>query len=151
MSQSQRFRRRESLPTEIGEYLADTSIGALAKRASALTQLQAALWSVLPEKLRDHCDLANLRRGSLVAVADSPLWAAQLRNHQGLLQKRAEQLNLPIKRVEVRVVPSHQRTPKTPVKRHLSDASRQYLQGIAEQTPDNDLRAILTRIAKRRT
>ncbi len=151
MSQSQRSRRSDSIPTEIGECLRNARLGSWSKRAHSLSQLKQALWSALPVSLQAHCELANLRGNLLIVTAGSSVWASQLRHHADLLRTRARQLRLPIERVEVRVVPSHRRPLKSKVHRPLSTTAKQHLSNVAAQTSDDDLRAILQRIATRRS
>jgi hypothetical protein len=61
----------------------------------------------LPETLKQHCHVANLRDKTLVVHSDSSLWATQLRYMTSeLLQQWQKEKAMPVEQLEVRVRPA---------------------------------------------
>lgn len=59
----------------------------------------------LPETLKQHCHVANLRDKTLVISSDSSLWATQIRYMAADLLQQLEK-TMPIEQLEVRVRPA---------------------------------------------
>ena len=61
----------------------------------------------LPETLKQHCHVANLRDKTLVVHSDSSLWATQLRYLASELLQQWQQKNaMPVEQLEVKVRPA---------------------------------------------
>jgi len=61
----------------------------------------------LPETLKQHCHVANLRDKTLVVHSDSSLWATQLRYMASdLLHQWQQEKAMPVEQLEVRVRPA---------------------------------------------
>lgn len=71
-------------------------IGQLRLKAKRLSQLNKIFQSVLPEFLTNHITLANIKDDLLVAFADSPIWATNMRYEiPGILNKLKKLDNFP--------------------------------------------------------
>ena len=71
-------------------------IGQLQLKAKRLHQLNKIFQSALPEFLTNHITLATLKDGLLVAFADSPIWATNMRYEiPGILNKLKQLDNFP--------------------------------------------------------
>lgn len=61
----------------------------------------------LPEKLEEHCHVANLRDKTLIVHSDSSLWATQLRYMASdLLEQWQKEKTIPIEKIEIKVRPT---------------------------------------------
>ena len=73
------------------------SIGPLAERASQLIELRKLFREVIPAGLADACEVANLRKDTLVVLASTSACAAKLKQLSPrlatLFQKRGWQVN----------------------------------------------------------
>jgi len=105
---------------------------------------------VLPAALRAHCRLANVREGTVVMTADSPVWAARLK-YLGptLLEQLRRGHGLEGKELRVRIAPAA--VPETPPLRRpvMPAAAGDALRSLAEHESDPDLAAALRRLGSR--
>ncbi len=124
----------------------------LVERARELARLDTAVAAELPADMRPHCQVANLRAGTLVLAADSPAWAARLRFHAPRLLRRLRARGLKAQRVRVLIqapIPARRETPVPPPRRLSAEAAR-LIHQQAEAIADPDLAAALRRLARRR-
>jgi len=116
----------------------------------------ASMWhQCVQPPLAEHARPGSLRHGSLEIIADSPVWASRLRQHQMELLRRLRLLPglEDVHEVRVRVVPA---APKTAARRaaptrgesRIPRNVRAQLQGLAEDVSDPALRAALRRLGK---
>ncbi len=143
-----RSSNKGSRRTSVGECLTGPSWQNLRQRASALQRLQDVLWPVLPETLQSQCQLVNISDGSITCLAGSPVWASQLRQFGPSLLRQAAVNGLTLARVVVRVGPLAVPPAKPPgLSKPLDSASRAHLAAVAADLPDEELKAILLRMA----
>ena len=79
-------------------------IGQLQLKAKRLHQLNKIFQSALPEFLTNHITLATLKDGMLVAFADSPIWATNMRYETPDVLNKLKQLNNFPEIHEIRVI-----------------------------------------------
>ncbi len=77
----------------------------LLQHSKLIKKLDTIFNDSLPEKLKQHCHVANLRDKTLVISSDSSLWATQLRYMSSDLLQQLEK-TMPIEQLEVRVRPA---------------------------------------------
>lgn len=124
------------------------AVAALAAHAKALDALDRTLRQLLPDPLRRHCCLADLRAGRLVFLASSPVWAAKLRFHQTALLAEARKVaGIPIGNFAVKVAPLPPVPPEQTRRKPLSDAAAEHLKTAAHSVADPELRAAYLRLA----
>ena len=124
----------------------------LMARARELQRLEKAVLERLPRELQSHCRLANLREGTLVLQADSPVWGARLRySAPSLLRELGRTGGIPrLKRIEILVRPARVtlvRQGSEP--RTLGSRSTRLLREVAAATEDPDLRRAWSKLASR--
>ena len=124
----------------------------LMARARELQRLERTVLERLPQPLREHCRLANLRDGTLVLQADSPVWGARLRySAPSLLRELARGGGVPrLRRIEILVRPTRvtlvrQRSEPRTIGAH----SARLLREVAASTEDPDLRQAWSKLASR--
>ncbi|HEX6832801.1 MAG TPA: DciA family protein [Rudaea sp.] len=123
-------------------------VAALAKRARALDALDRKLRQPLPEPLRRHCCLADVRAGRIVFLASSSVWAAKLRSHQNAIMTEASVITgLKIEKFAVKVAPLPLVPPRQTKIKPLSRAAADHLEAAARSLSDPDLRALYLRMA----
>ncbi len=126
------------------------SLPVLLQRARELNKLNQALKNALPDPLRDHCEVLNLRGQTLTLAASSPAWATRLRYlTPTVLQQLAQSQSVKVRTIQVRVVPTRTEQRRKPAPRHarLSRANARLLLQTAESLQDERLRSALKRIA----
>jgi len=124
----------------------------LMARTRELQRLEKTVLEHLPQALQGHCRLANLRDGTLVLQADSPVWGARLRySVPNLLRELGRVRGMPrLKRIEILVRPArvtlvrHDNESRT-----LGSNSARLLREVAAATEDPDLRRAWTQLASR--
>lgn len=144
MKRSQRFSRVLSQSEGL--------VPQLMARARELQRLEKVVLDRLPQALQAHCRMANLREGTLVLQADSPVWGARLRySVPNLLRELSRTGGMPrVKRIEILVRPTrvtlvrHRNEP-----RRLGARSALLLREVAASTEDPDLRRAWTKLASR--
>ena len=77
----------------------------LLQHSKLIKKLDKIFNESLPEKLKQHCHVANLRDKTLVISSDSSLWATQIRYMAADLLQQLEK-TMPIEQLEVRVRPA---------------------------------------------
>lgn len=124
---------------------------AYVQRTPTLAQLDASLAAALPEMLRSHISLANIRGDSAVIVAESDVWALRAK---ALAPRIARYLRtkcgietLKSVRVVVRPLPLFQWSTRRRTK-HMSTRSGKALQSLADRVGDDSLGAALRRLAR---
>lgn len=79
----------------------------LLQHSQLIQKIEKIFNDSLPETLKQHCHVANLRDQTLVVHSDSSLWATQLRYMASdLLQQWQNETAMPIEQLEVRVRPA---------------------------------------------
>lgn len=142
-------------PVSLGRMLEEPSspLGRLIRHARQLAEWDSRLAASLPEDLRGHVRLADVRGGVAVLLVDSPVWHARTRFRSAAVLevlRRVPGLEA-LNATEVRVgVP---RPPKPPERRarrpKLSAASAAWLARCAETETDPALRQVLLRLSRR--
>jgi hypothetical protein len=134
-------------PSSFAQLAKTGDLGSLVDRVRMLDALDRQLRQSLPEALRQHCRLANVRADRLVFLVDSPVWSAKLRLHADALYGAAAAVGLEVGSLTVKVatmqpVPRDQ-APHTP----LSPAARDALRAAAGAVADPELKDRLLRLA----
>jgi len=123
-------------------------IAALMERARALMDLDTRLRLTLPESVRRHCCLADVRAGRVVFLADSSTWAAKLRLHQSVILAEAQRaLGQEVKSFAVKVAPLPSVPPEPARRKPLSRTSASHLEMAARSLVDPELRALFLQLA----
>jgi len=77
----------------------------LLQHSKLIKKLDKIFNESLPEKLKQHCHVANLRDKTLVIYSDSSLWATQLRYMASDLLQQLEK-TMPVEQLEIKVRPA---------------------------------------------
>lgn len=113
-----------------------------------LAALDAQLRLSLPEPLRGHCCLADVRAGRIVFLASTPAWAAKLRLMQNLLLAQARQvLGADVKVFTVKVADLAPVPPEPARRKPLSPAAAEHLTAAARSLSDPELKALYLQLA----
>ena len=128
-------------------------IGQLRLEAKRLDQLNKIFQSALPEFLTDHITLATIKDGLLVAFADSPIWATNMRYETPSILKKLKQLeNFPeideIKLVQSRTANTQVSNTKREKVQPASESVRNLLTKQASTLKNRKLQSALRRLAK---
>jgi len=125
----------------------------LLAHAKTIQRLDQALSAFLAEPLRTHCCVANAQGDLLTLQVDSPVWKTRLHyltpQIQEHLGRYCHQSALKRTRIIVQTksrpttIPSHQP--------HISSVAARMLENVAEGTDNDDLAAVLRRLAGRKT
>ena len=144
-----------SSPTKLDSIVAHNSIlRQLFRKAGDHQKLSLLVKGLLEEPLRSHIQLAAIRDGKLILIADSSAWAAKLRYRVPDLHKQIAQSKdfADIQTIRVKVARSSQM--RAPLKSRkalpISEFSAGRLERQAESIDDLALRGALLRLAKRR-
>ena len=144
-----------SSPTRLDAIVAQNSIlRQLLRQAAVHQKLDLQVKCLLEEPLNGHIQLAVIREGSLILVADSPAWAAKLRYQvpQLLRQITGNPVFPDIRTIRVKVATSA--ASRQPVKvaqmRPLTKIAARELNRQAGFLEDPALRDALSRLANRR-
>ena len=81
-------------------------VGQLRLKAKRLNQLNKIFQSTLPESLTNHITLANIKDELLVAFADSPIWATNMRYEIPGILNKLKQLETFPKISEIKLIQS---------------------------------------------
>lgn len=124
----------------------------LLKKIDHLKQLQNIVEPYLAPHLRTHCQVANMSDGCLILVVSNAALATELRWQSqellNLLKKISPFEALTNIKIKVRLPTLPPRfAEKLPEKRHLSTATCELIRDYAEQLGDEDLKAVMKRIA----
>jgi hypothetical protein len=124
----------------------------LIAHAERLQRASQVLRTHLDEPLAGHCQVANIKDGSIVMHADSSAWAAKLRFH---VASMLEQLNQAhgfgvLRAIRIKVSPLSEGLPTVPAEQlTLSERAATVLKSAAHATEDSELRVVLLRLAQR--
>ncbi|MFQ5488044.1 MAG: DUF721 domain-containing protein [Gammaproteobacteria bacterium] len=130
------------------------AFGRLRERCEQLKQLDRLVRKHLPEALREHCRVANLRDGELVLQTESPAWSAMLRYQLPSLLKRLQAVDgiPPLHHIRLTVMPAsgavqlRRQQPVMPLR--MAPATALLIATLAESLEDAALRASLLRLAR---
>ena len=151
-------RRVEALPwvrsCQVRRVLPDTlCLRVIERQPVALIRLEKRISGYLDPKLASHTRVANARDGILVLQADSPAWAARLRQQVPTLITRLRETGEtgPVEQIRVTVRPADQTgpPPARPMAR-LSSRSAAEIEAAAEAIDDRALGSALKRLARHR-
>jgi hypothetical protein len=139
MSDPKSQSRRSAVPIPALQALSETASDPV-RRAFWLDALERRLRPCLPPGLADHCRLANVAKGKLVFLVDSPVWRAKLRLASPGLVDLAQSIGLAVTEATAKVgsLPSH--PPSAPRRGVLpmSASSREALQAALASLDDPD-------------
>ncbi len=143
----------QSRSRPLARYLGpDTALaGGLVARALELAELTRTLHRFLEPSLQAHCQVANIRDGTLVLLTDSPAWASKLRYLTPALMGRLAAELPGMRQAKVIVRPPDYTVPARH-SRHadLSAESAELLRHAAQAIDYGPLREALLRLSSRR-
>lgn len=122
------------------------------QRGRKLQQLTRRIQDLVDPVLAVHCQVVNLRAGSLIVACDSTIWATRLRYEvPSLLEDLRQYSGLnDLVDIQIRVQPVKQRAVQQPRRQiHLSNDAAHCVQQCANSISDPSLRSALERLAKR--
>jgi hypothetical protein len=125
----------------------------LVDRARYLGGLDSRIRERLPEPLKGHLRVVDVRGNTLVVLASSPAWAAKARYEtRTILDSIKEIAGIgPIHNVRIRTSPESPRNPgPTPKHPGLSEAAANELSRAARTISDRELGEALERISRKR-
>lgn len=118
-----------------------------------MQQNQASLEQVrglLPGPLKDHCMGLVVKPDQLILYTDSSAWASRLRYFSRELITRLRHKHIDINKISVKVMMDNRECKVTSKVREanlLSTENADFLQRVADHTPDPDLQAALRRLS----
>ena len=122
------------------------SLNAESKRLSELLEI---VRSHLPEPLAGHCLAVSGSKNSLILYTESSAWASRLRFISRQLQTNLHSAGLSVEKISIRVsIKRTQRTPKHEKIRQLTPKNAELLQQLANDMPDDQLKASLQRLSR---
>jgi hypothetical protein len=125
----------------------------LCKKANTIQEIDRKLKILLDPTLQDQFELANINADIAILLVNSSAWATRLRyNIPAILNALNKQLNFPsVKTIRIKV---KKITPDTAVSNikpiYLSDNSAQFLNEVANNFNDPQLRACILKLSKNR-
>ncbi len=141
-------------PTRIGHIVTQKqALRQLVDRARYLGRLDARIRERLPEPVKGHLRVVDVRGDTLVVLASSPAWAAKARYEtRAILDSIKEIVGIgPIHNVRIRTSPESPRDPDpTPKRPGLSESAAAELSRAARTISDRALREALERISRKR-
>ncbi len=141
-----------SAPTRVGRIVDSFSgLKRLTLQAERLSALDKMLNERLPSALAAHVRLATIRDGCLVLLADSPVWATQLRHHTpAILSDLPEAPEFAgVKSIRIRNYLGTVERRQARKAASMGPGTALAMETQAESIPDPALRAALKRIARR--
>jgi len=141
-------------PKQINKLLKrkNSEVAGLITQARKNEFLNNILLDLLPTPLPLHCHFGKINNDTLVIIVDSPTWSARLRySIPDLLAKlkRHSQFFIPIKKIEIKVVPKWQS--KIPEKvqkpRPISTSTANCLKETANSIENNAIKKALLKLA----
>ncbi len=128
-------------------------VGQLRLKAKRLNQLNKIFQSTLPESLTSHITLANIKDDLLVAFAESPIWATNMRYEiPGVLNKLKQLDNFPkineIKLIQSRTTDARVTSINTEKLEMISESTSNLLTKHASTLKNKKLQNALHRLAK---
>ena len=137
-------------PRTVGSLLSSNPLlKSLSAESQRLNELLEIVRSHLPEPLANHCHSVSSGKNSLILYTESSAWASRLRFISRQLQKKLQDSGFGVDKITIRV--SINRTRKTPNReriRQLTPENAKLLQQIAENIPDEALKASLQRLSR---
>lgn len=135
----------------IQELLAHTALQRLASQTVKLQHLQQLLNADLDTALSAHCKVADFSAGILTLVIDSSAFASRLRYLQHSLLSSLKKYNefSGLYKIEWLISPSTPALPKPLYQRTLSKQSANLLIDTANSCENEELKAVLLRLASR--
>jgi len=129
------------------------SFATLFKKANSIREIDRNLKKLLDPSLKDKFELANINEGVAVFLVSSSAWATRLRyNIPIILDAFNNQLNFTsIKTVRIKIkksLPENSVVTKKPI--YLSNNSAQFLNDIANNKHDPEIRKCILNISKNR-
>lgn len=118
------------------------------ERAQRLARAERALHAVLPEALRPHCRLANIRDGQARLLVDASAWAVRLRYLETPIREALGVSGVTI-RVDASASPEDSTDAPAPPKRELPASACNGLERLAKDA-DPGLASALRRLARHR-
>ena len=100
--------KKRSLPTASETLKSSSDMQNINYKVQQLNQLNSIISAVIPEQLKPHCQVANLRaNGTLILATSSPIWKYKLKlNLESILSKLKGLAEFPpINRIEVITIP----------------------------------------------
>lgn len=130
------------------------AFGNLRERCEQLNQLDVLVRKHLPETLRAHCRVANLRDGELILQSESPAWGTMLRYQLPTLLKRLQAADgVPsLHHIRIKVMPASSTVqlrrlqPVIPLR--MTPATAALIASLAESLKNTTLRSSLLRLAR---
>lgn len=128
----------------------NSRLSQLVQKCAYLHKLEILILQSLPEPLRAHCKIANLRQQNLIIQVDSSLWANQLRYLlPDLLAQWQQQAQLAeITTVKIKIAVNYQISYEPQQPRLPSAESRELLLQAAKNTNHSKLKQVLLNLAK---
>ena len=135
-------------------FKSSSSLAKLKTRLMELKELNELLNQILPQELKNHCHVANLREGNLVLATSSPAWYHNLRFVKSELLSKARKIpkfsgiksiSIITQPEEIVEDPKYKITsnPMPPVSSYTADT----IKSAAENIKDKNLSEILQKIA----
>ncbi|MEO5702933.1 MAG: DUF721 domain-containing protein [Gammaproteobacteria bacterium] len=124
----------------------------LLARAESLQRASQVLRAHLDAPLAQHCQVANIKDGSVVIHADSPAWAAKLRFHvAGMLEKFNKSHSFgTVRAIRIKVSPLSEARPSARAERLvLSQQAAAVLKSAADAVVDPELKKVLLKLSQR--
>lgn len=118
----------------------------LAEQEALLKQLR----SLLPQPISEHCIWAIPKKGDLILLVDSPVWASRLRYLSPKLNQQLRQYGLKVRRIQVKVsiMRGDVLQDKTRRANPISAANAKLLSSAAQSVDDEELRSALLRLSR---
>lgn len=128
------------------------NLNGLIKKSEALDELNSIIAEHLDPELAQHCHVSNLQKGSITMSCDSAEWLTLMRFEvPTLLQKlRKVEALRSIANIRCQVLKPKAVQKKRPYRKaKLSSNSAEHLRSFANETTDERLKKIFSRIAER--
>ncbi len=128
-------------------------IASLLAHTRHLAKLTQQMVSILPERFRHTCRVANVTDTTLVLEADSPAWASTLRYHCPTIVEQLQRCGYPnLELRETKILIAQPPPPPEPPPRRatISSESLEFLRQTARDCSDPDLRAAWERFIRNR-
>jgi len=132
---------------------ADSELAILVTRTRKLRALTAAFRNLLPSDLAMHCYIGTIGPESVTIMVDSAAWASKFRfvsHHMIPALNELDPVFKGVKQIQVKVL--NQRVEQEPVtyqRPQMNQENAKGLETLADSVDDDDLKAALTRLAKK--
>ncbi|MFO7604399.1 MAG: DUF721 domain-containing protein [Gammaproteobacteria bacterium] len=141
-------------PESLDKFLSAPSgeLESLVTHARQLQRLQAQYRQQVPEKLANHCQVANFQRGVLTLCCQSSAWATRANMEKAQLLLRLREISAfgLLEDIEVITRPLTQAVEKKEktIEISMSHESAEIISGMAEAISDPGLKEALRRLAQ---